>query len=82
MGMTWDRVVEEKATLDDIDNETIELFKEEAVTAGLPVPIIEENSGGVGVEFLKASTSEKPASESSGDDFGKNSDETSGKRRA
>ena len=34
MGMTWDRVVEEKATLDDIDDATIELFKKEAVTAG------------------------------------------------
>lgn len=34
MGMTWDRVVEEKATLDDIDEATIELFKKEAVTAG------------------------------------------------
>lgn len=34
MGMTWDRVVEEKATLDDIDDASIELFKKEAVTAG------------------------------------------------
>lgn len=34
MGMTWDRVVEKKATLDDIDDVTIELFKKEAVTAG------------------------------------------------
>lgn len=34
MGMTWDRLIEEKATLDDIDNVTIELFKREAVTAG------------------------------------------------
>lgn len=34
MGMTWDRVVEEKATLDDIDDATIELFKKETVTAG------------------------------------------------
>ena len=34
MGMTWDRVIEEKATLDDIDDVTIELFKKEAVTAG------------------------------------------------
>ncbi len=34
MGMTWDRVVEEKATLDDINDATIELFKKEAVTAG------------------------------------------------
>ena len=34
MGMTWDRVVEAKATLDDIDDATIELFKKEAVTAG------------------------------------------------
>jgi predicted HTH transcriptional regulator len=55
MGMTWDRVVEEKATMDDIDDATIEL--------------------------LKAPTSEKPALESRRDDFGKNSDETSGKRR-
>lgn len=34
MGRTWDRVVEEKATLDDIDDTTIEQFKKEAVTAG------------------------------------------------
>lgn len=34
MGMTWDRVVEEKATLDDIDDATINLFRKEAVTAG------------------------------------------------
>ena len=34
MGITWDRVVEEKETLDDIDNATIEIFKKEAVTAG------------------------------------------------
>ncbi len=34
MGMTWDRLVEEKATLDDIDEATIELFKKEAATAG------------------------------------------------
>ena len=34
MGMTWDRVVEEKATLDDIDDATIDLFKMEAATAG------------------------------------------------
>jgi len=34
MGMTWDRVVQEKATLDDIDDATIALFKKEAVTAG------------------------------------------------
>ena len=34
MGMTWDRVVVEKASLDDIDDATIALFKKEAVTAG------------------------------------------------
>ena len=34
MGMTWDRVVEEKATLADIDDAAIELFKNEAITAG------------------------------------------------
>jgi len=34
MGMTWDGAIEEKATLDDIDESTIELFKKEAVTAG------------------------------------------------
>ncbi len=34
MGMTWDRVIEEKATMDDIDDTTIQLFKKEAVTAG------------------------------------------------
>ena len=33
-GMTWDRVVEKKATLNDIDDETIEMFKEEALTSG------------------------------------------------
>lgn len=59
----------------------IEKITDACKAAGLPVPIIEENSGGVAVELLKAPTSEKPALESSGDDFGKNSDETSGKRR-
>ena len=34
MGVTWDRVVDEKATLHDIDETTIDLFKNEAVTAG------------------------------------------------
>lgn len=34
MGLTWDRVIEEKATLDDIDDATIDLFRKEAVTAG------------------------------------------------
>lgn len=34
MGMTWDRVVVEGATLNDIDDTTIDLFKKEAVTAG------------------------------------------------
>ncbi|MBL7048908.1 MAG: putative DNA binding domain-containing protein [Nitrospira sp.] len=34
MGMTWDQVIQERATLDDIDDTTIELFKKEAVTAG------------------------------------------------
>ena len=34
MGMTWDRSIVENASLDDIDNPTIELFKKEAVTAG------------------------------------------------
>lgn len=34
MGMTWDRMVAEKATLNDIDKETVELFKKEAVSAG------------------------------------------------
>lgn len=32
--MTWDRVVEERAGLHDIDEATIELFKKEALTAG------------------------------------------------
>lgn len=34
MGMTWDQVIQERATLDDIDDATIKLFKKEAVTAG------------------------------------------------
>lgn len=34
MGMTWDQVIQERATLDDIDEATIALFKKEAVTAG------------------------------------------------
>ncbi|MBI9094923.1 MAG: putative DNA binding domain-containing protein [Sphaerochaeta sp.] len=34
IGMTWDRIVEENATLEDIDDVTIELFKKEAVKAG------------------------------------------------
>ncbi len=34
MGMTWDRVIEEKATLDDIDDATIDLFRMEAANAG------------------------------------------------
>jgi len=34
MGMTWDRVVVRKATLDDIDDVTIELFKKKATKAG------------------------------------------------
>ena len=38
MGMTWDRVVEERASLDDIDEFAIEQFKEDAAKAGrLPV---------------------------------------------
>ncbi len=34
MGMTWDHVINEKASLEDIDEVTIELFKKKAVTAG------------------------------------------------
>lgn len=34
MGMTWDRIVEEKATLDDIDGNAIERFKKDASKAG------------------------------------------------
>jgi ATP-dependent DNA helicase RecG len=34
MGMSWDQVVKEKASLEDIDETTIELFKKNAVTAG------------------------------------------------
>jgi len=34
LGMTWDRVIEEKASLDDIDDTTIGQFKEEAARAG------------------------------------------------
>ncbi|MDY0261904.1 ATP-binding protein [Syntrophotalea acetylenica] len=32
--LTWDQVIQERATLDDIDDTTIALFKKEAVTAG------------------------------------------------
>jgi len=34
MGMTWDQVIQERATLEDIDDATIKLFKKEAVSAG------------------------------------------------
>jgi ATP-dependent DNA helicase RecG len=34
MGMSWDRMIEEKATLDDIDETAIEIFKKEASKAG------------------------------------------------
>jgi ATP-dependent DNA helicase RecG len=34
MGMTWDQIIQERATLEDIDDATIEMFKKEAVTAG------------------------------------------------
>ena len=34
IGMTWDRVVEEKTTLDDIDESAIERFKKDAAKAG------------------------------------------------
>jgi ATP-dependent DNA helicase RecG len=34
MGMTWDQVIQERATLGDIDDATIALFKKEAITAG------------------------------------------------
>jgi len=34
MGKTWDRVIEEKASLEDIDEAAIERFKEDAVIAG------------------------------------------------
>ena len=34
MGRTWDRAIEEKATLDDIDDATVDLFKTEAARAG------------------------------------------------
>ncbi|RLB70157.1 MAG: transcriptional regulator [Deltaproteobacteria bacterium] len=34
MGMTWDRVIEEKATLNDIDDFAIEQFKKDAAKAG------------------------------------------------
>ena len=34
MGMTWDRMVEDRATLDDIDETAIERFKKDAAKAG------------------------------------------------
>lgn len=34
MGLTWDRVVEEKATMDDINEEAVERFKVDAALAG------------------------------------------------
>lgn len=34
MGVSWDRVVDERADLNDIDDVTIDLFKKEAATAG------------------------------------------------
>ncbi len=34
MGLTWDRVIEEKAILDDIDDAAIERFKKDAARAG------------------------------------------------
>lgn len=34
MGMTWDRAIEEQATLDDIDEAAIERFKKDAAKAG------------------------------------------------
>jgi ATP-dependent DNA helicase RecG len=34
MGKTWDRLIEENATLDDIDEGTIDLFKRDAAVAG------------------------------------------------
>src|SRR5690554_5890999 len=34
MGMTWDRAIEEQATLDDIDEAAIEQFKKDAAQAG------------------------------------------------
>jgi len=52
----------------------IEKITDACKAAGLPEPVIEENSGGVAVEVLKAPTSENS-------DFGTISDETSGKRR-
>ncbi len=33
-GMTWDRVIQEKATLDDIDTEALDIFKKDAARAG------------------------------------------------
>lgn len=48
----------------------IEKITDACKAAGLPEPVIEENSGGVAVELLKTPTSEKPASEGNGDDFG------------
>jgi ATP-dependent DNA helicase RecG len=48
----------------------IEKITDACKAAGLPDPIIEENSGGIAVELLKAPASEKSVTESSGDDFG------------
>lgn len=34
MGMTWDRVIEDKASLDDIDGTAIDIFRKDAAKAG------------------------------------------------
>jgi len=59
----------------------IEKITDACKAAGLPEPTIEENSGGVAVELLKARISEKTDSASGGNDFGTISEGVSGKRR-
>ena len=56
----------------------IEKISDACRHAGLPEPVIEENSGGVTVELLKAPAYAKAAPESRGNDFGSISDEASG----
>jgi len=48
----------------------IEKITDACKEAGLPEPIIEENSGGIAVELLKEQASEKPNLKGSGNDFG------------
>ena len=77
MGLTWDRAIEGNASLDDIDEATIELFKKEALTAGR-LPDISELSP---ADLLKSQTSSGTVAGGSEDDFRPITDGTSGKRR-